>query len=73
MGKIQLSISDVFRSEPCRPQWDYPVFIAVPDQLGHVIPSGFFSEIRPEPIKPIGYQRVPQRFTDFGDGHLVAC
>ena len=29
--------------------------------------------IRPEPIKPIGYQRVPQRFTDFGDGHLVAC
>ena len=24
--------------------------------------------IRPEPIKPIGYQRVPQRFTDFGAG-----
>ncbi|MBD3700342.1 hypothetical protein IE996_29185 [Klebsiella pneumoniae] len=51
MGKIQLSISDVFRSEPCRPQWDYPVFIAVPDQLGHVIPSGFFSEIRPAAYK----------------------
>ena len=55
MGKIQLSISDVFRSEPCRPQWDYPVFIAVPDQLGHVIPSGFFSEIRPAAYKKVGY------------------
>ncbi|WP_074193998.1 hypothetical protein, partial [Klebsiella pneumoniae] len=53
--KIQLSISDVFRSEPCRPQWDYPVFIAVPDQLGHVIPSGFFSEIRPAAYKKVGY------------------
>ncbi|MCS6055472.1 hypothetical protein LNO13_28875 [Klebsiella variicola subsp. variicola] len=55
MGKIQLSISDVFRSEPCRPQWDYPVFIAVPDQLGRVIPSGFFSEIRPAAYKKVGY------------------
>ncbi|MCX2362062.1 hypothetical protein [Klebsiella variicola] len=55
MGKIHLSISDVFRSEPCRPQWDYPVFIAVPDQLGHVIPSAFFSEIRPAAYKKVGY------------------
>ncbi|WP_210406494.1 hypothetical protein, partial [Klebsiella pneumoniae] len=33
----------------------YPVFIAVPDQLGHVIPSGFFSEIRPAAYKKVGY------------------
>ena len=28
---------------------------------------------RPDPIKPLGWQSVQQRFTDFGGGHLAAC
>ncbi|WP_413724183.1 ABC transporter ATP-binding protein [Sodalis sp. RH16] len=28
---------------------------------------------RPDPIKPFGYQIPPQRFQDYGNGHLAAC
>ncbi len=55
VGTILLSNSDVFRSETCCAHWDSPVFISETGQLGHVIPSGFFSEIRPATYKKVGY------------------